>query len=159
MIWIVLTLIVEVHQFLSVHLSSFSGLKLEVIWMVEFQWSIRIDCGCRFHNVQFVRSSLFWKKFFLSVHLSGFSGFDFDAIFIKAKRISWLSRWLLFLFHRCILVYTRIFTNKRNFLLSLTMTHIVLLRSRLMSIRRKMIVGKNWTCKDRDPSVIKLYDR
>ena len=31
---------------------------------------------------------LYDHHFFLSVYLSGFRGFDFDAIFIKAKRIS-----------------------------------------------------------------------
>ena len=51
--------------------------------------------------------------FWITIHLGSFRGFDFDAIFIKAKRISWLSGWLLFLFsHRCIFVYTRIFINK-----------------------------------------------
>ena len=58
-------------------------------------------------------------------HLMSLRGFDFDAIFIKAKRISWLSGWLLFLFHRCIFVYTRIFNNKSHFSLVSSISHII----------------------------------
>ena len=47
----------------------------------QFTITDNLDRGSCFHV-------LYDHHFFPSVHLSGFRGFDFDAIFIKAKRIS-----------------------------------------------------------------------